>query len=318
MKYVLVCLLFAFSQNDYAQSPYVEVDSVMRSYKDKIKSADDLYKLINFIRKNFTADSVCLRASFIWITDNIDYDVKALQNDDPRAARIDYIVQNKKAICGGYSNLLKYFCDAFAIECRVVEGRARGAVADVNIGHMNFTTNHSWNAVFVNNQWRLIDATWAAGFVSNDEDPKKRKYAKDFQAVYYFTPPEKLILNHYPKLLQFTFLPKAITAAEFMRRPLFTTRSLHGDILKLKPDSALLQCKVGDTLRFRFRASYKPAIVYVVSERDKKTYSSGVTPKGDEYEFVYPVQAFGYSNLYVGFDDPSPSVVYKLKADTKL
>ena len=100
----------------------------MRNYKEKIKSGDDLYKLVNFIRNNFSADSLRLRASFIWITQNIDYDVKAYQKEDPAAAGIDYAIRNKKAICSGYSNLLKYFCDAFKIENRIVEGRARAGI----------------------------------------------------------------------------------------------------------------------------------------------------------------------------------------------
>ena len=35
------------------------------------------------------------------------------------------VIKNKKAVCGGYAALLKYFCDGFNIECEVVEGYAR-------------------------------------------------------------------------------------------------------------------------------------------------------------------------------------------------
>jgi hypothetical protein len=66
------------------------VDSTMKEYKEKIKSADNLYKVIYFIRNNFKEDSLRLRASFIWITENIAYDVKAFREDNPVAGTIDY------------------------------------------------------------------------------------------------------------------------------------------------------------------------------------------------------------------------------------
>ena len=93
----LFLLLFFFNQNSFAQgNTYERVDSIMRYYKEKIKSADDLFKVVYFIRQNFKEDSIRLRASFIWITENINYDVEAYQKEDPTAARLDYVVKKKK------------------------------------------------------------------------------------------------------------------------------------------------------------------------------------------------------------------------------
>ncbi len=94
-------------------NPYSKVDSLMREYSTKIKSADDLYKVVDYIRNTFSEDSLRFRAAFIWITDNIAYDVKAYQKEDPAAAQLNYAVKNKKAICSGYTSLVKFFCSAF-------------------------------------------------------------------------------------------------------------------------------------------------------------------------------------------------------------
>src|SRR5688500_14476277 len=95
---------------------YERVDSVMRNYHSSIKTVDDLYKVAYFIRKNFADDSLRLRASFIWITENISYDVRAFKTGNFAASKLDYVIKNKKAICSGYSALLKNFCDYFNIE----------------------------------------------------------------------------------------------------------------------------------------------------------------------------------------------------------
>src|SRR5262249_41453918 len=107
-----------------SDTTYRRVDSIMRAYSKKINSVDELYKLTYFIRSSFDSDSLRLRASVIWITENIDYDVKAWVDEDPRAADMEYVLRKKKAICSGYANLLKYFCDAFDIENEIVTGHA--------------------------------------------------------------------------------------------------------------------------------------------------------------------------------------------------
>ena len=123
--YYVSILLFLSVSGDSQQKPYYRTDSLMRVYQERIKTADELYKVIYYIRTNFKEDSLKLRASFIWITENIAYDVKAFIKEDPIASQINYVIKNKKAVCGGYAALLKYFCDGFNIECEVVEGYAR-------------------------------------------------------------------------------------------------------------------------------------------------------------------------------------------------
>lgn len=79
-------VLLNYGQGFAQNADYKNVDSVMRQYNEKIKSSDELYKVVYFIRNTFDADSLRLRASFIWITENISYDIAGFKKDDPRSS----------------------------------------------------------------------------------------------------------------------------------------------------------------------------------------------------------------------------------------
>lgn len=288
---------YAFSQH----SSYSKVDSLMQAYKEKIKSVDDLYKVVYFIRTNFDADSLRLRASFIWITENIAYDVKALIREDYSVANLSYVVRYKKTICGGYASLLKYFCDAFAIENEIIQGYARTGKKTIFLNQNRLRSNHAWNAVKINGSWRLLDPTWASGY-TDDVDDNKKKFHKGFNEVYYFTLPEKLILNHLPENKKFQLTNKKIDKKEFRDSPLFMSDFLADDISEVFPHVSLIKAKVGDTLSFRLKTEKRINTLYAFSEAHQKIEHNGTTNYDNGWlELRFPVKKAGYYYLYIGY-----------------
>jgi transglutaminase/protease-like cytokinesis protein 3 len=301
------------------QNIYAHVDSIMRSYKHKINYEDDLPKLTYFIRTNFDSDSARLRASFIWITENIAYDVKAYLKEDPSAGRIDYALKKKKAICGGYSLLLKYFCDAFNIENSIVHGFGRTGKRGVVLNQRNLRPNHAWNAVKINGTWRLIDATWASGFSSEPEEEKDMKFTKRFDETYYFTPAEKMILNHFPVQNRFQLNRPIVSEMAFKNQTMFLSGYLRDSISKVIPDSSIIRVKKGDTITIRFQTNACCEKICAYSDRiSKASFEAFITGEDGWMEFRYPVAVTGYYNLYVVFclsHDVVPLVVYRLEVN---
>lgn len=295
---------------------YHRVDSLMRTYKEKIKSADDLYKVVYYIRKNFQEDSIRLRASFIWITENITYDVKAFQRDDPNAAQLSYVIKHKKAICLGYASLLKYFCDAFSIECFVVDGFARTGKRGVVLNQGGLRSNHAWNAIKINNQWRLLDPTWAAGAL-DESDEENLVWRKGFNELYYFTAPERFILNHFPRQNRFQLVNTLVHEINFKKAPLYTSEFIGDSIQRVFPDTALIRGKTGDTLVFKFKTSGPMTKMCVWSDVVKKaSYTDYVMRKEEWVEFHYPVKVIGTYTIYVGscsIAQSSALLAYKLE-----
>lgn len=291
---------------------YVKVDSIMRHYGEKIKSADDLYKVVYFIRNTFDSDSLRLRASFIWVTENISYDIEGFEKEDPRSSILSYVVKNKKAVCGGYAGLLKFFCDAFHIESEIVYGIARTGKRDINVSQYKLRSNHAWNAVKINNNWRLIDATWAAGTI-DDTDEENLKFYKDYKEIYYFTPPEKMIFNHFPDQFKHQYLTKSVSKEKFKKWPLFTSVFLSDSISEIYPDTSLIRVKVGDTVHFRMKNRLYSSYMCFTSENFKKVGYSGTVKKDGDWLLVdYPVKVSGNYNIYLYYCLPGigfPAIV---------
>ena len=176
--------------------------------------------------------------------------------------------------------------------------------ADINIAGLVFKTNHSWNMVKVNNRWRLIDATWAAGSV-DELDNSHPKFYKDYKEVYsqLLHTAGKICFKSFPFTIEDQLLSKPAKYDVFSKGPLLTTNFLEDSIVYVLPDKALLKAKVGDTLTIRFKTNTQSAIICTRSENKKADYSNFVVQKDGWIELRYPVVVAGSYNLYVGYCD---------------
>ena len=125
-----------------------------------------------------------MRSFYVWIVDNIEYDNAAVEHG---AERINHsnqdVLDRKKAVCQGYSNLFQEMCTYSNIRCEVIIGYSktpRDAPPDLS------AANHTWNAVFLDEKWYLLDATWGAG------------NGKAQHEDYFLTDPEMFIIDHLP------------------------------------------------------------------------------------------------------------------------
>lgn len=216
-----ICVFFFFQKAAAQENPYERVDSLMLGFHKKVKNKDDLKDVWYFIYQNFYADSLRLRAAVDWIAENIAYDVKGWKTENPRAGDLNYTLKTKKAVCAGYASLLKYFCDLLNIECQIVTGTARTFDRDIYLTQSKLFENHAWNIVKINSEWKIIDPTWISGSVTGDVDDPKTKFVKEFNDTYYFTSPEKFILNHFPSQSQYQLLSPSVNEKVFRKSPLY-------------------------------------------------------------------------------------------------
>ena len=93
-------------------------------------------------------------AIYTWITDNIEYDINdgtiLIQTADP-----DRIMEEKKALCYGYSALFAAMCRSQGIPCNIVDG----------VSMTDDSAYHSWNAVTIDGRLYSVDTTSDANAV---------------------------------------------------------------------------------------------------------------------------------------------------------
>ncbi len=121
--------------------------------------------LANQITSGCISDYEKALALHDWVCKNIYYDSDSISIDSNSAPYVaSDVLQTKRAVCLGYSNLYAALCRAVGIPCNVVTGYALGvSESDTTWNDLNMSTeeaNHAWNEVHLDNRWVIVDTTW--------------------------------------------------------------------------------------------------------------------------------------------------------------
>lgn len=184
-RLIFFCVLLpfcVFSQNNKYEN--IDIKALAIKYLNAIEA---ISAEINSFAKT---DEEKTRAMFVWITNNIAYDTKAFFSGNYPEPDVKITLKNKKAVCEGYCLLFKTFCDLNKIPCITMNGYSKGV--GYSPGKSFSNTDHTWNIVKIGEEWKLIESTWGAGYVTSTG------FEKQFFDQYFFASPEKFILNHLP------------------------------------------------------------------------------------------------------------------------
>jgi transglutaminase/protease-like cytokinesis protein 3 len=215
-------------------------------------------------------------AIFRWITDNISYNIKAINknrnpldiydDDDtsktlkPLDERVaETVLKRRTAVCDGYSRLFKTLCDHIGIRSEIITGYARAGWWNER---SRFRSNHKWNAVLIDSSWHLVDATWASGYISYHGD----EFMRNYDNKYFMAPPQQFIQDHYPEDLNWTLLKDPPLLGEFFRAPFHYTAFSRSGITSYSPAKGVIEASVGDSIRFEVEVSGNRNILSVTTE----------------------------------------------------
>ena len=229
MRYFFLLLILPL--NICFSQQYESIDQQVRNYPDFIDNLNDLSIRIS---NDFNTDEEKVRAIFVWITENIKYDMSDYKvlivprtigywsdYDLERTLRkreqqkIDSAIRTKRAKCYGYSLLFAKLCQKLNIEAGVIKGYAKTDTRD--IGRNRPYKNHVWNAVKINGDWKLIDTTWGA----DHENITSKIFVKHFSDYYFFPNPKEFISHHFPESTKWQLLEKPLTKRQFFAEPIF-------------------------------------------------------------------------------------------------
>jgi hypothetical protein len=112
------------------------------------------------------------------------------------------VMENKSGICSGYAALGDTLFKLCHLTSYLVEGSTKQSFLPAIIGH-------AWNAVKVDGDWKIIDATWGSGHLKN------QKFVKDRHDHYFFPGPPQLISTHLPIDPIWQLLERPVTLHQF-------------------------------------------------------------------------------------------------------
>ena len=179
---------------------------------------------------------------FLWICDNISYDVDSYFAGRNVDCTPEGVYKNGQSVCSGYARLFKDIADFLYLEVQCVSCYAKGV--SYRVGKKMNSTNHEYNVIKLNNKWYPIDSTWGAGSVEG------KQYKKSFNEFYFLADPELLIKTHFPEKSQWQLTEKKYTLDEFLKWPLIKSRFYIYGFKKCFPNEGLIKLKNSNTQKF--------------------------------------------------------------------
>ncbi|MES2386564.1 MAG: transglutaminase domain-containing protein [Bacteroidota bacterium] len=195
------CLLFA------QQPDFKKTDAYARAAPASV--GKNLESLNNYLVKGQTDDIQKVRAFYVWISQNINYDVKSFFSGNIAIRSANDVLQSRIAVCDGYSELFRTLCYKSKIKCVSVHGYAKGYGWTPK---EKVHDNHTWSAVKLGNDWKLIDVTWGSGYLSPEGE-----YKPYFEEGCFLGSPQHFILNHLPTDPLWQLLPCPVPVSLFLR-----------------------------------------------------------------------------------------------------
>jgi len=172
--------------------------NIESKYKDLLSHDDGtLTEFCNYLSSKYSnlSEEDKVKLAYRWITENIVYDKDRNVERDP-----DKFFQSKTTVCSGYARLFTRMLKAMNYKeenIKNIAGYAKGGEYTVLVEPK---IDHEWNAVKINGNWCLIDATWDAG---------EKNY------TYFCTNPKCFVRDHLPEKDENQFLDKPINLNTF-------------------------------------------------------------------------------------------------------
>ncbi|KAL4220088.1 hypothetical protein ACF0H5_020499 [Mactra antiquata] len=203
---------------------FKHIDENARNTPETVRLSVD--KLAAHLCSVANSDLEKVRAFYYWVCNNISYvyDKDKTLSDKLRFDAVSTLRQGQ----GSYVNLVSALCKEASIPVVIIPGCSKGLRHQPDKKFTEGERNHSWNAVYVNNEWRFIDCTWGSGFLDSSG-----KFNRQFDEFWFLTDPEVYAYDHFPAHQIWQLLDTPITIEEFNKKPSLTEKSRElGFVLK--------------------------------------------------------------------------------------
>lgn len=208
--------------------------------KARLAQTFDYVSLAHALTDGVTSDSLKVKSIYLWMTSHIDYDVFGFSTGQGSYTDPDEILRHRKTVCLGYSILFDSLCSVAGINAECVWGYVYMPWYETY--DTLYLDSHAWNAVEIDGEWKLIDATWGSGYLKERKQPGRKLLYRTFRIPYrtkyrfvhktnmkyYCTDPEIFVLDHLPSTPAWQLLDCSVPIDSFQRTPQGTLNHLAG------------------------------------------------------------------------------------------
>lgn len=195
------------------ENPFQKIDDHARNCP--IISTKNIKKLAKYLQEPTSNDLEKARSIYVWLTDNIKYDDESYNSNNLSNMTAEKVLKERKAVCDGFSKLYYALGKEMDLNIEKVIGFAKGF--SYKQGSIFKETNHAWNIIKIDKQWKVFDATWGQG--GGKIVKGKMVSTKKFNDNWFNVDPYEAIYSHLPIEENLRFVKPTTTLRYFEKMP---------------------------------------------------------------------------------------------------
>ena len=195
---------------------FEEIDEHVRDCPKEIKSHPD--QLASYLEDVAETDLEKARALYVWLAENISYDAKSINKNKYGDNTAKGVLKSKKAVCAGYANLFELLGKQMGLDILTLGGYSKNTDDEQEWYFVDEEADHAWNVIRIDGEWRVFDATWAAG-IAYDDKKGRMVFKKQYTDNWFNLSPYEAIFTHYPEDTSLMFTKSKITLEEYEKFP---------------------------------------------------------------------------------------------------
>lgn len=218
------------------------------------RNSSELSDLVEYLKKYPSKDILTKYfLVYLWITKNISYDINSFRLSKSLDFSTAEIFSSGVSNWKGYSKLFDKICKDLKLFSICITGfkklsnsflplitSVNKAAISSNENNNNLKiednfiyeeANHEWNVIDINCKFYFVDSNLGSGYVN-----EKDEFCFNFNPLYFLTPAEFLIDDHFPLKSEWQLLNKEITKTQFESQRYFKIIDNYNEIFKRNVD----------------------------------------------------------------------------------
>ncbi|KAJ6785373.1 hypothetical protein PWT90_04534 [Aphanocladium album] len=275
---------------NYQSINLTQVDKNSRFINEASPMTTAISLATTYVCRPYRSDVQRLRAIFTWVSEKI-----AWEEDFEGEINTREVIQSKRGCAEEYAVLVMEMCLAVGIKCEVVRGylKVPGEVAD---GSMMPRPNHWWNAVLVDNEWRMMDCCLAS-----PSNPKRSLYSSLSSTAaepwWFLTRPSELCWTHVPEHHEQQHIVPPVADEILLNLPCVCPTFFKDGVEMVDYNTSSIRIEDLEMVHLKMNV---PADIEIVAEVETRAYSQDYD--GDVFESgeVVKTKALAQAEWYGG------------------
>lgn len=160
---------------------------------------DEILAKARELTKKCSTDKQKIKTIHDWLCKNFAYDMESLSNNDYiKQNSASWVFENKRAVCGGFTNLAILMYRAVGIPCVNMNGYSESSGVLGDGVENRLRDNHAWSMVYYEGKWHYIDITWDCMNFYYGKNNVKNISGKNPSYRYFGVSAEMFGVDHYP------------------------------------------------------------------------------------------------------------------------